>query len=99
MIRVFSQVGKEIAQFRRDKLTLALAFFLPVMAILLYGYATRLESIVAVKNYDVGSLSREYIDTIFANGQLTPAPFNGSDAMQPLDEELARSFDNHSCGV
>jgi ABC-2 type transport system permease protein len=94
MIRVFSQVGKEIAQFRRDKLTLALAFFLPVMAILLYGYATRLESKnipVAIKNYDAGSLSREYIDTIFANGQLTPSPFNGSDAMQPLDEGLAKA--------
>ncbi len=94
MKRVLSQVGKEIAQFRRDKLTLALAFLLPVMAVLLYGYATRLESKnipVAVKNYDMGSLSREYIDTIFANGQLTPAKFNGSDAMQPLDDGLAKA--------
>jgi len=87
-MRIFSQAGKEIAQFRRDKLTLALAFLLPSVAMLLYGYATRLESKdipVAVQNFDNGALSREYIDTIFANGQLTPARFVGKDAMGPLD--------------
>lgn len=94
MKRVASQVIKEIAQFRRDKLTLALAFFLPTVALLLYGYATRLESKnipVAIKNYDNGALSREYIDTIYANGQLSPAPFPGGDPMIPLDRDLAKA--------
>ncbi len=94
MKRVISQVTKEIAQFRRDKLTLALAFWLPVVALLLYGYATRLESKnipVAIKNYDNGALSREYIDTIYANGQLSPAPFPTGDPMIPLDRDLAKA--------
>lgn len=79
MRRMISQAGKEIAQFRRDKLTLALAFLLPSVAMLLYGYATRLESKnipVAVRNFDNGALSRDYIDTIFANGQLVNAPWH-----------------------
>ena len=92
MKKVLAQIGKEIAQFRRDKLTLALAFFLPFVALLLYGYATRLESkhiLVAVKNFDTGSLSRDYIDTLFATGQLQAAPFRGSgvDIMEPLDKD------------
>ncbi len=93
-MRIFSQAGKEIAQFRRDKLTVALAFLLPSVAVLLYGYATRLESKdipVAVRNYDNGALSREYIDTIFANGQLTPARWVGKSAMGPLDLGVAKA--------
>lgn len=101
MRRIISQAGKEIAQFRRDKLTLALAFLLPSVAMLLYGYATRLESKnipVAVRNFDNGALSRDYIDTIFANGQLVNTPWHdpvhrrsasasvvSSSAMGPLD--------------
>jgi ABC-2 type transport system permease protein len=88
MRRIFSQAGKELAQFKRDRLTLSLAFLLPSVAMLLYGYATRLESKdipVAVKNFDNGALSREYIDTIFANGQLTPVRWRGNTPLSPLD--------------
>jgi ABC-2 type transport system permease protein len=94
MSRIFAQAIKEIAQFRRDKLTVALAFGLPVLALLLYGYATRLESkdiLLAVQNYDSGALSREYLDTIFANDQLSPARWKGKDAMGPLDLGLAKA--------
>jgi len=93
--RIYAQAIKEIAQFRRDKLTVALAFGLPVLALLLYGYATRLESKdipVAVRNFDNGALSREYIDTIFANGQLTPARWGSrSDSIGSLDLGLAKA--------
>lgn len=94
MKRIMAQAVKEIAQFRRDKLTVALAFVLPVMAMLLYGYATRLESKnirVAARNFDSGALSRDYLDTIFANGQLTPAQWRGHDAMGPLDLGAAKA--------
>lgn len=94
MKRIVAHAVKEIAQFRRDKLTLALAFVLPVMAMLLYGYATRLESKnipVAVRNFDSGALSRDYIDTIFANGQLCPVGWQGKDAMGPLDAGVAKA--------
>jgi ABC-2 type transport system permease protein len=92
--RIFAQAIKELAQFRRDKLTVALAFGLPVLTLFLYGYAIRLESrniLVAVQNYDNGALSREYIDAIFANEQLSPARWKGKDAMGPLDLGLAKA--------
>jgi ABC-2 type transport system permease protein len=92
--RIFAQVVKELAQFRRDKLTVALAFGLPVLSLFLYGYATRLESkdiAVAMQNFDNGALSREYIDTIYANDQLIPARWKGKDAMGPLDLGVAKA--------
>ncbi len=73
MKRIWAQCLKELAQFRRDRLTLALAFFLPMVALLLYGYATRLEAKdipIAVQNFDSSSLSRDYLDALFNNGQL-----------------------------
>lgn len=94
MKRILAQAAKEIAQFRRDRLTLALAFVLPVVALLLYGYATRLESKdipVAVRNYDVGAFSRDYLDTIFNNGQLLAVPWQGEDSFGPLDLGTARA--------
>lgn len=94
MRRIYSQTVKELSQFRRDRLTLLLAFFLPFMAMWLYGYATRLESkniTLAVKNYDNAPLSRDYIDTIFANGQFIPAPFNTGNPLAPLDRGEAKA--------
>lgn len=88
MKRIWAQCVKELAQFRRDKLTLALAFFLPLIALLLYGYATRLEAKdipVAVQNFDNGAMSREYIATLFANGQLKNVRWLDGDAMKQLD--------------
>lgn len=94
MKRVLAQCSKELAQFRRDKLTVALAYLLPCVAMMLYGFATRLEAkniAVAVKNYDVGRFSREYVSTLFANGQLTPAHWKGRDVMTPLDLGIAKA--------
>lgn len=88
MKRIWAQCLKEIAQFRRDKLTLALAFFLPLVALLLYGYATRLEAKdipVAIQNFDSSSLSRDYVDTLFNNGQLKMVHWTDGDAMRQLD--------------
>jgi ABC-2 type transport system permease protein len=92
--RIFAQAVKELAQFRRDKLTVALAFGLPVLALFLYGFATRLESKdirVSVQNFDNGALSREYIDAIFSTDQLILARWSGKDAMGPLDLGLAKA--------
>lgn len=94
MKRVMAQVVKEVAQFRRDRLTVALAFVLPVLAILMYGFGTRLESKnikVAVFNLDNGALSREYIDTIFATDQFVAEKWQGKDAMGPLDLGVAKA--------
>src|SRR5271154_2059720 len=94
MKRIFTQAMKELAQFRRDKLTVALAYLLPLMAILLYGYAIRLESKdikIAVKNYDNGELSRDYIADIFATDQLVPVKWQGKDAYGNLDLGTAKA--------
>jgi ABC-2 type transport system permease protein len=72
MRRILSQCKKEISQFRRDKLTVALAYVLPLIAMVIYGYATRLESkdiTIAIYNYDTGSLSRDFIATLTNNNQ------------------------------
>ena len=41
MKRVLAQCTKELAQFRRDRLTVALAFVLPLAILLIYGFAIR----------------------------------------------------------
>lgn len=92
MRRILAQCSKELAQFRRDKLTVALAYVLPTVAIVLYGFATRLEAKnipISVINYDVGILSREYIAALFQNGQLMPAPKESSPLEStPLQQSL-----------
>lgn len=94
MRRVLEQCRKELIQFRRDKISVALAFLLPFVALLLFGFATRLEVknlAVAVINYDSGKLSRNYMDRIFATGQLVPSKWQGFDPIEPLDKGEARA--------
>jgi ABC-2 type transport system permease protein len=88
------QTFKELNQFRRDKLTVALAFVLPVAGLLMYGFATRLEAKdipVSVINHDIGKLSRELVDRIYATVQLIPAKSVPSNILQPLDTADARA--------
>jgi ABC-2 type transport system permease protein len=83
---------KELDQFRRDKLTVALAFILPCAALLMYGFATRLESKdikVATINYDIGKSSRELIDAVYSTNQLIPAYGSKRDILEPLDNTRA----------
>jgi ABC-2 type transport system permease protein len=44
MNRVWDQCQKELDQFRRDRLGVALAFLLPLAALLIIGLAIRLEA-------------------------------------------------------
>lgn len=65
MKRIISQCIKELSQFKRDKLTLALAFLLPFMTLLIFGFATRLESQnipLIIQDYDHTNLSNSYIE-------------------------------------
>ncbi len=94
MRRIWAQAIKEILQFRRDKLTVALAYFLPLLAMILYGYAIRLKSddiSIAVRNYDTGALSREYIADIVASQQLVLVKWKGNDVYGPLDKGVAKA--------
>jgi ABC-2 type transport system permease protein len=92
--RALAQTTKELAQFRRDPLTVGLAYVLPFMALLMYGFATRLEATnihLAIFNYDNGKLSREYIDRIFATQQFSPAPDHNWNILSPLDLGQAKA--------
>jgi ABC-2 type transport system permease protein len=62
--RIRNQVLKELEQFQRDRLGVALAFVLPVIALLIIGFAIRLEArniAMAVQDLDNTALSRTYI--------------------------------------
>jgi ABC-2 type transport system permease protein len=75
MKRIFSQCVKELAQFRRDRLTLALAFILPMMTLLIFGFAIRLEAkdiSLLVQDFDRSVLSQEYSDRLFATNFFIP---------------------------
>jgi hypothetical protein len=63
MKRIISQFIKELSQFKRDRLTLA--FLLPFMTLLIFGFATRLESQnipLIIQDYDHTNLSNSYIE-------------------------------------
>jgi ABC-2 type transport system permease protein len=92
--RALAQSMKELFQFRRDPLTMALAYLLPFAALLMYGFATRLEAKdipVAIINYDSGKLSRNYVDSICASQQFIVLPWSGRHAMEPLDDSTAKA--------
>lgn len=83
--RFIAQVLKELAQFRRDKLTVALAFLLPMLSFFVFGYGVRLEEKdipLTVQDFDNSPLSRAYVERLFANLQFTQVPFKGADPIR-----------------
>ncbi|BAY26914.1 ABC-2 type transporter [Calothrix sp. NIES-2100] len=75
MKRILSQCRKELAQFRRDRLSLALAFLLPIMTLIIFGFVIRLESKnipLFIQDFDNSPLSRAYIERLFATNQFEP---------------------------
>jgi ABC-2 type transport system permease protein len=77
--RIISQCRKELAQFQRDRLTLALAFILPLMALFIFGFGIRLEAKnipLSIQDFDLSPLSRAYIETLFATNQFEKIPLN-----------------------
>jgi ABC-2 type transport system permease protein len=94
MPRIWSQCLKELAQFRRDRLTLALAFVLPLAMLLIYGYAIRLEVKnipLSIQDFDNSFLSRSYVERLFATQQFRPAPQIGSSSTTSLDRGIAKA--------
>lgn len=75
MPRILSQCLKELAQFKRDRITVALAFILPLGILLIYGFAIRLEIKnipLSVQDFDRSPLSRAYIERLLATNQFIP---------------------------
>ncbi|MEQ8753823.1 MAG: ABC transporter permease [Coleofasciculus sp. G1-WW12-02] len=98
MKRILSQCIKELAQFQRDRLTLALAFILPLMTLLIFGFAIRLEAKdipLFVQDFDLTPLSRSYVERLFATNQFKPAfPENTNpqtiDPQSVIDQGIAK---------
>lgn len=78
---------KELLQFWRYKLTVALAFLLPLMTLLIYGFAIRLETKnipMIIQNFDKTKLSREFIDSFTASNQFNIInPKNSANNLSP----------------
>lgn len=94
MKRVLSQCWKELHQFRRDRLTVALAFVLPLAVLLIYGYAIRLEAKnipLSVRDFDHSFLSRAYVERLFATNQFVPAPLGDAALTATLDRGSAKA--------
>jgi ABC-2 type transport system permease protein len=73
--RVWAQCVKELSQFRRDRLTVALAFLLPFATLLIFGFAIRLETkniALVVQDFDSSPLSRAYVERLYGTSQLKP---------------------------
>lgn len=94
MKRIISQCIKELAQFKRDRLTLALAFLLPFMTLLIFGFAVRLESKdipLVVQDFDRTNLSNSYIEKLYATNQFIPKEWSGRDPVRDaIDKGIAK---------
>ncbi|MBW4513000.1 MAG: ABC transporter permease [Scytonematopsis contorta HA4267-MV1] len=95
MKRILSQCIKELAQFCRDKLTLALAFLLPFMTLVIFGFAIRLESKdipLVVQDFDRTNLSNSYIERLYATNQFVAKEWSGNDpAQDAIDRGIAKA--------
>jgi len=94
MKRVLAQTWKELNQFRRDRLTVALAFVLPLAVMLIYGYAIRLEAKnipLSIQDFDHSGLSRAYVERLFATNQFVFASMPGPDPTAALDLGTAKA--------
>ncbi|MBE8966694.1 ABC transporter permease [Nostocales cyanobacterium LEGE 12452] len=77
MRKIISQCRKELAQFQRERLTLALAFILPLMALFIFGFGVRLEAKnipLSIQDLDLTPVSRTYTDTLFATNYFEKIP-------------------------
>jgi len=92
MKRILSQCSKELSQFKRDRLTLALAFFLPLVTLLIFGFAIRLEAKnipLVIQDFDRSQLSQRYAERLFATNQFTAIQW---DLNTPVDLALDRAI-------
>lgn len=82
-------------QFRRDRLTLSLAFLLPLLSLLLFGFAVRLEIkhvSLAIQNFDTGLMSYSLVDSLLNNGQFDASEWRGRFPLEDaLDKGKARA--------
>ena len=94
MNKVWSQCLKELAQFRRDYLTVALALVLPLGMLLVYGYGIRLETKnipLSDRDFDRSPFSRSYIERLYATAQFVPTPQVNASNTGIIDRGIAKA--------
>lgn len=93
--RIWAQCIKELVQFRRDRLTLALALLLPLLTLFIFGFAIRLEAKdlpIAIQDLDNSPLSRTYIERIFATNLFIPRGWSRNHSAEYiLDHNIAKA--------
>ncbi|CAN1211069.1 ABC transporter permease [Tumidithrix helvetica PCC 7403] len=90
--RIRNQFFKELEQFQRDHLGVALAFILPVIALLIIGFAIRLEARnipLVVRDLDRTTLSRSYIERLYATNLFVPTIWRGDRFPDAIDRGSA----------
>ncbi len=73
-LRVKAIAKKEMLQIRRDPLSLAMAFLMPALLLIIFGYAITLDVnnlTTIVYDRDRSSMSREFIAELTASGYFT----------------------------
>ncbi|HMK55338.1 MAG TPA: ABC transporter permease [Dissulfurispiraceae bacterium] len=78
LLRIKAIAKKELIQIRRDPLSLAIAFLMPVMQLFIYGYAITFDVNnikTVVLDRDRSSLSRELVSEFESSGYFTIAAY------------------------
>jgi ABC-2 type transport system permease protein len=95
MKRVFAQAQKEMRQFWRDRLTVALAFVLPVITLFLFGSALRLEEKdipISIQDFDNSPLSRGLTERLVNTWQMNGVSYPNSNIVKSaVDAGLAQA--------
>jgi ABC-2 type transport system permease protein len=95
MKRILAQCQKELAQFRRDRLTVALAIILPLITLLIFGYAIRLETKdipIVVQDFSITPSSRNYVAQLFTTNQFKSVEWSGQDPVKDaIDKGIAKA--------
>lgn len=91
-MRILAQCKKELAQFSRDRLTVALAIVLPLATLLIFGFAIRLQTKdipIVVQDFSMTPTSRSYVAQLFATNQFQPTKWSGQD---PINDAIEKGI-------
>jgi len=92
---IWVQATKEWREFQRDRLSLALAFLLPLFSLLLFGYGIKLESRnipIVINDLDNTFISREFVQRLYATNVFVPArAIDGKSPIEAIDRGIAKA--------
>lgn len=95
LLRIKAIAKKELIQIRRDRLSLGMAFVMPALLLVIFGYAITLDVnrlATAVYDRDRSSISRDFVHSLAASGYFTIVRYaqSGGDIDNLLDSGTVR---------